>query len=151
MKNSPSFGCKILKKLKTINFKKIKNGTIKYKMVVQKTQMKKPVWLKYTESEVKEIILKIIEKDQSLTAEKIGLVLRDNYGIPSTRIYGFKIGQVLKEAGKYKSPDLENIRIKTEKLEKHINKNRQDQRTKRSLIITKAKLKTTKDHLAKQN
>jgi len=135
--------------IKTINFKKIKNGTIKYKMATQKTTMKKPVWLKYTESEVKEIILKIVEKDSTLTAEKIGLVLRDNYGIPSTRIFGFKIGEVLKEAGKYESPDLKNLKTKTEKLEKHLSKNKQDQRTKRSLIITKAKLKTTTDHLAK--
>lgn len=118
-------------------------------MATQKTTMKKPVWLKYTESEVKEIILKIAEKDSTLTAEKIGLILRDNYGIPSTRIFGFKIGEVLKEAGKYESPDLKNLKIKTEKLEKHLNKNKQDQRTKRSLIITKAKLKTTTDHLAK--
>lgn len=119
-------------------------------MATQKTTMKKPVWLKYTESEVKEIILKIVEKDANLTAEKIGLILRDNYGIPSTRIFGFKIGEVLKEAGKYKSPDIENLTIKKVKLEKHLNKNKQDQRTNRSLIITKAKLKTTTDHLAKQ-
>ena len=120
-------------------------------MATQKTQMKKPVWLKYTEQEVKEIILKLAEKDVNLTAEKIGLTLRDNYGIPTTRIYGFKIGQVLKEAGKYKSPDIENLKNKNIKLEKHLNKNKQDKRTKRSLIITKAKLKTIQDNLNKKN
>ncbi len=113
-----------------------------------KQTMKKPVWLKYTEDEVKEIIIKIAEKDPALTAEKIGLVLRDNYGIPSVRIYSLKIGEVLREAGKYKSPDLENLSKKTEKLEKHISKNKQDKRTGRSLIITRAKLKKVKDYLA---
>lgn len=113
-----------------------------------KQSIKKPVWLKYTEEEVKEIILKIAGKDPEATCEKIGLVLRDNYGIPSTKIYSFKIGDVLKEAGKYKSPDIENLQKKTAKLESHLSKNKQDQRTQRSLIITKAKLKTAKDYQA---
>jgi ribosomal protein S15P/S13E len=118
-------------------------------MVVAKNTLKKPVWLKYTEEEVKEIILKIVEKSPELTAEKIGLVLRDNYGIPSTRIYGFKISEVLKQAGKYKSPDMENLKKKVQNIEKHVSKNKQDKRTGRSLIITKAKLKTVGDYLAK--
>ena len=118
-------------------------------MANSKKQMKKPVWLKYTENEVKEIILRLVEKDEELTTEKIGLILRDNYGIPSTRIYGFKISDVLKEKGKYTSPDAKNLAKKVEKLQKHIAKNHGDKRTGRSLIITKAKLKTTSDYLAR--
>ena len=110
--------------------------------------MQKPVWLKYTEAEVKEIILKIIEKSPELTSEKIGLVLRDNYGIPKVGIYGLKISEVLQEAGKYKFPDKENLQAKTAKLEKHLIKNIHDQKTKRSLIITKAKLKKVNEYLA---
>jgi ribosomal protein S15P/S13E len=115
-----------------------------------KQSIKKPVWLKYTEAEVKEIILKLAEKNPESTSEKIGLVLRDNYGIPSTKLYNFNISDVLKEAGKYKSPDLENLKNKTAKLEKHLLKNKQDQRSKRSMIITKAKLKTVGDYLASE-
>jgi ribosomal protein S15P/S13E len=105
-----------------------------------KTTMKKPVWLKYTEEEVKEIILKIVDKNPEITAEKIGLILRDNYGIPNTKIFGFKISKVLKENNKYINPDLKNLETKTAKLEKHLIKNHGDKRTGRSLIITKAKL-----------
>ena len=36
---------------------------------------------------LKEIILKLADK--GLTAEKIGLTLRDQYGIPKIKIYGF--------------------------------------------------------------
>jgi len=117
-------------------------------MAIAKNTMKKPVWLKYTESEVKEIILKLAEKSPGITAEKIGLILRDNYGIPTTRIYGFKISQVLKDEDKYESPDYKNLKNKAELLEAHISKNKQDKKTRRSLIITKAKFKKVADYLA---
>ena len=115
-----------------------------------KNTLKKPVWLRYTEAEVKEIILKIVEKNPEFTAEKIGLVLRDNYGITKTKIYGFKISQVLKEKEKYTSPDKKNLTKKAEKLERHMAKNHGDKRTARSLIITKAKLKAIADYFAKE-
>jgi len=112
-----------------------------------KATLKKPIWLKYTEQEVKGIILKIIEKEPTITAEKIGLILRDNYGIPKVKIYGFSISDVLKEAGKYESPDSKNLKTKVAKLEKHLAKNKHDTRTGRSLIISKAKLKKVEDYL----
>jgi ribosomal protein S15P/S13E len=111
---------------------------------------KKPIWLKYTEQEVKDIILNLIKKDPNLTSEKIGLILRDSYGIPKTNIYDFKISHILKQAKLYKNPDLKNLTIKTEKLSKHLEKNKQDKRTARSLIITKAKLKKTKEYLERK-
>jgi ribosomal protein S15P/S13E len=120
-------------------------------MNISKQTLKKPVWLKYTAEEIKEIILKLVEKDTNLTAEKIGLILRDSYGIPKIKIYDLKIGQVLREAGKYQSPDLKNLENKQAKLEKHLVKNHGDQKTKRSLIITKAKLKITKDYFSKKS
>lgn len=112
-------------------------------------QMKKPVWLKYSESEVKEIILKIAEKDPEMTAEKIGLILRDNYGIPKTKVYGFKIGEVLKEKNLYKNPDEKNLLKKVENLEKHLARNHGDKRAGRSMIISRAKQKKAKDYLAR--
>lgn len=120
-------------------------------MINGKKQMKKPIWLKYTEEEVKEIILKIIEKNPKITAEKIGLILRDNYGIPKTKIYGFKISEVLKKAGKYESPDYKNLKTKTESLQKHIVIHKHDQRTKRAFIITKAKFKKISDYFLSRN
>ena len=121
-------------------------------MARKKTAIKtdKPVWLKYTEQEVKDIILNIIKKQPELTAEKIGLILRDTYGIPKTKIYGFKIGDVLKSSGLYKIPELENLKKKVEMLESHIKKNKQDQKTKRATINTKAKLKKTKEYIERE-
>jgi len=114
-----------------------------------KNTLKKPIWLKYSEQEVKEIILKLVEKQPELTAEKIGLILRDNYGIPKTKIYGFSISEVLKEAKKYENPDLKNLSKKVENLEKHLSKNHGDKRAGRSVILSKAKLKKVEDYSKK--
>ncbi len=108
-------------------------------------KLEKPVWLKYTEDEVKEIILKLADK--GLTSEKIGLALRDQYGIPKTKIYNIKIGQVLKEKNKFVEPSLLNLQKRTERVEAHSNKHRQDKKAGRTLILVKAKLKKVKDYL----
>lgn len=108
-------------------------------------KIEKPVWLKYTQDEVKEIILKLAEK--GLTSEKIGLVLRDQYGIPKTRIYNIKIGRVLKEKNKFKDPSLLNLEKRTDRIREHSNKNKQDKKAGRSLILVNAKLKKARDYL----
>jgi len=118
-------------------------------MVTKKT-INKPVWLKYTEKEVKDIILSIAKKEEGITAEKIGLILRDTYGIPKVKIYNLKIGKILKEEDLYKNPDLVNLERKTTKLETHISKNKQDKRTGRAYTITRAKLKKTREYLVKK-
>lgn len=112
--------------------------------------MGKPVWLKYSEEEVKAIIIKLADK--GLTAEKIGLVLRDQYGIPKVKLYDLKIKKVLEEKGKFKEPTVLNLNTKLGKVIEHYKKNKQDKRAERSLIITKAKLKKREDyHKRKSN
>lgn len=107
--------------------------------------LEKPTWLKLTDTEVKTIILKLTE--QGLTAEKIGLILRDQYGIPKTKLYGFKIKSVMSD--KFKEPTIINIEKKLEKIINHYKKNKQDKKAERSLIITKAKLKKRTDYSKK--
>ncbi|MDD5192800.1 MAG: 30S ribosomal protein S15 [Candidatus Nanoarchaeia archaeon] len=108
-------------------------------------KIEKPVWLKYTEEEVKEIILKLADK--GLTSEKIGLTLRDQYGIPKTKIYNIKIGRVLKEKNKFTEPSLINLQKRADRIEGHYKNNKQDKKADISLIRAKAKLKKVKDYL----
>ena len=124
----------------------LKNKKTKEKKPSTK-KITKPVWLKYTEEEVREIILNLIKKQPELTTEKIGLILKDTYGIPKTKIYGIKIGQVLKQENLYKNPDLLNLEKKESSIQEHIKRNNQDKRSKRALGITKAKLKKTREYL----
>jgi small subunit ribosomal protein S15 len=108
------------------------------------TILEKPVWLKYTDEEVKAIILKLGNK--GMTAEKIGLTLRDQYGIPKVKLYNLKIKRVLNEQDKYQDPDLLNLTSKQNKLINHNKDNKQDKKSHRALILTKAKLKKRQDY-----
>jgi len=108
----------------------------------ESNKMEKPVWLKYTEEEVKAIVLKLADK--GLTAEKIGLVLRDQYGIPKVKIYNLKISRILKE--RFQEPTDLNLKNKLQKIISHYKKNKQDKKAERSLVITKAKLKKREDY-----
>lgn len=110
--------------------------------------LEKPTWLKYSEEEVKAIILKLANK--GMTAEKIGLTLRDQYGIPKVKLYGLKIKEVLEEKGKYVDPDVHNLKEKLEKIAAHYKKHKGDKKSERALIITKSKLKKREDYLVKK-
>lgn len=117
-------------------------------MTKTKKSNEKPVWLKYTKDEVIAIILKLANK--GLTAEKIGLILKDQYGIPKVKIYGIKIKNVLEEKDKYEDPNVKNLKSNLDKIINHYKKNKQDKKAERSLIITKAKLKKREDYLTKK-
>lgn len=108
-----------------------------------KSKTEKPIWLKYTKEEVEAIVLKL--SDQGLTAEKIGLKLRDQYGIPKVKLYDIKIKQVLKD--KFEEPTKLNLKVKLQKIIDHFKKNKQDKRAGYSLIKTKAKLKKINEYL----
>ena len=95
-----------------------------------------------------ELALKLAEK--GLTSEKIGLVLRDQYGIPKTKIYNIKISRVLKEADKFEEPTNKNLEIKLKKIINHFKKNKQDKVAGRSLMVTKAKVKKVTDYQNKK-
>lgn len=109
-------------------------------------KIEKPVWLKYTEEEVKAIVLKLADK--GLTTEKIGLILRDQYGIPKVKVYSLKISQILKE--KFEEPTNLNLKNKLQKIISHYKENKQDKKAELSLIITKAKLKKREDYSKKK-
>lgn len=114
------------------------------KKKTQENKVEKPLWLKLTAKEVEAIILKLANK--GMTAEKIGLTLRDTYGVPDVKIYGLKIKKVLESNNKFIEPTNTNLEEKLEKIIKHYKKNKQDKKSERSLIITKAKLKKRTDY-----
>ena len=91
------------------------------------TKYPKPVWLKLSEEELRKIIATLAEKYQPA---QIGLILRDQYGIPTTKVYGKKLAAYLKEIGKNDFFEVKNIEIKVEKIKEHMKKNVTDKKAK---------------------
>ena len=94
-------------------------------------QLEKPVWLKVPGEEVEALVVKLGKEGN--TSEKIGLILRDQYGIPSTRIYGKKVNQILKENGIHKDTDLIYVEKKLNRIKAHLQKHHNDKKSKRAL------------------
>ncbi len=75
---------------------------------------------------------------------KIGLILRDSYGIPlSKQITGKKITKILKEKNLLKAlpEDLLALIKRSIAIRKHLEKNNKDETAKRGLTLTENKIK----------
>ena len=101
-----------------------------------------PEWSNTNKEEIMEVI-RTQWKEGKSTSE-IGMVLRDAYGVPNTKLLmGKKITQILKEEGE-ESPvpeDLYNLIIKAIGVRKHIVANKKDVHNKRSLHLVEAKIR----------
>jgi small subunit ribosomal protein S15 len=98
-------------------------------------------WVRYSEKEVELLVIKLAKKGLSLS--KIGIELRDTYGIPSVKaITNKKINQIL-EAHNIKSDipeDLHNLIKKFVAIQKHMAVNNHDKTAKRGYILTLSKI-----------
>ena len=102
-----------------------------------KQKYPKPTWLKLTEEELVKLITELSEKYQP---SQVGLILRDQYGIPTTKVYGKKLGTYLKEIGKTVNADLKNVEKKVEKIQEHLKNNKQDKKSKHKLQKSQSRL-----------
>ena len=112
-----------------------------------KSGSKKPIrslqssWVTYDADEVEELIIKYAKEGKS--ASMIGIILRDQFGIPSVRdITGKKITQILKEnnlAGEVPE-DLFNLIRKAVNLQKHLSNHPKDKHNRRGLQLIESKI-----------
>ena len=108
-----------------------KSGTKKKEKVLSK---------KLSPEDFEKKVLELASK--GLTSEKIGEVLRREGIHPKE--HGKKISIILKEKGKYVSPDLKNVHAQLERIKKHFEKNKQDKRALRDRERTFSKLRKLK-------
>jgi len=101
---------------------------------------KPPSWVTHGAKETIILVKKLAK--QGYTSAKIGLILRDSYGIPDVKaITGKKIYQIIKEERKNKLPEeLINIIKKVIQLKKHLDKNKKDKHSKKSLETATARI-----------
>ncbi|MEK6824365.1 MAG: hypothetical protein AABY02_00770 [Nanoarchaeota archaeon] len=89
-----------------------------------------------------EIKAKIIDlATQGMTSEKIGLVLRDQHGIPRAKLLGVRIKAVLLEAGLWQDGEHRALSNKVDHLSKHVVKHKHDYKGKRSLVRNTVRVK----------
>jgi small subunit ribosomal protein S15 len=101
----------------------------------------KPSWVKYKVEEIEKLIVKYAKTGKK--GSEIGMIMRDNYGIPDVKeIIGKTVTQVLEEnklTGELPE-DLLNLTKKWIDLNKHLEKNKQDMTAKRGLQLTRSKM-----------
>ena len=95
-----------------------------------KAELEKPLWVKIKEPELKEIIAELAKKH---SPSQVGLILRDQYGIPTTKIFGKKLKAYLKELKIEKDEDLDNAEKRVTRLKEHLKKNITDKKAKHKL------------------
>jgi len=102
----------------------------------------KPEWITMEPEEIEEIVQKLANegKDTAL----IGLILRDQYGIPSVKLITNKsISKILKEREIYPRlpEDLQELMKRAVQLNDHLKKNPRDLHNKRGLHLIEAKIR----------
>lgn len=99
-------------------------------------------WIRYSAKEVEALTIKLAK--QGLTNSKIGIVLRDNYGVPDVKAITKKsIGKILKEnkITRKLPEDLLALIKKDIKLMKHMDVHKKDMTVKRGLQLTESKIR----------
>ncbi len=98
-------------------------------------------WVRYKSEEVDKLIIKLFKSGNTIS--KIGMILRDTYGIPSVRyITKNRIGKILKNNNSApKLPeDLTSLIKKDIRLVKHLDSHKSDMTVRRGLQITESKI-----------
>ncbi len=100
-----------------------------------------PGWARYTPEEVESIAIKLARDGHS--SSKIGVILRDQYGIPLAKpISGKSITEIMKQAGLAQSipEDLEVLLKKASRMLVHLERNKKDKYNVRALQNVEGKI-----------
>jgi small subunit ribosomal protein S15 len=111
-----------------------------------------PSWVRYKAREVELLITKLAKEGK--TASQIGMILRDDYGIPDVKsIAKKKITAVLKEKKLLPEipDDLMDLIRKSVTLGKHLEENKHDMSANRGLQLTESKIKRIVKYYKKTN
>lgn len=101
-----------------------------------------PEWVPLSSEEIEEVIVKLAR--EGYTSSRIGMVLRDQYGVPSVKLaLGKSILEVMREHGEGPSlpEDLTSLMKKAINLNQHLSENRKDTSNRRNLQLIEAKIR----------
>ncbi|MCD6557580.1 MAG: 30S ribosomal protein S15 [Candidatus Latescibacterota bacterium] len=107
----------------------------------KKPKKKKHDWVMYSKEEIEKLIIKLAK--EGYQSSQIGMILRDQYGIPDVREFGLRITKVMKRHNLLKEipEDMFNLMKKAIALRRHLETNKKDGISKRGLILTESKIR----------
>ncbi|MBI4159324.1 30S ribosomal protein S15 [Candidatus Woesearchaeota archaeon] len=113
-----------------------------------KSGSKKPIkkvkqgWIRYSDKEVEQLVIKLTK--QGYSQSKLGVALRDTYGVPDVKVLtGKSVSTIIKE-NKLNSEipeDLLNLIKRETMIHKHLGANKKDKTALRGLQLTESKIK----------
>ena len=101
-----------------------------------------PAWSNTDAKAIEKVILDL--RKEGVSSAKIGLILRDSYGVPDVKLAtGKRIGDILKENNVATEipEDLRDLMIKALGLRKHLSENKKDLHNKRQLQLVESKVR----------
>ncbi|ABL77921.1 30S ribosomal protein S15 [Thermofilum pendens] len=104
-------------------------------------QLKKPEWVKMRPEEVEELVVSLYRK--GYPPSMIGVILRDQYGIPMVKaVTGKSVLQILRERGLAPEipEDLMNLMKRAIRVRKHLEEHPKDYHSKRGLQLIESKI-----------
>ncbi len=110
-----------------------------------------PEWVDTDEEKITDIIGSLAKDGK--TSSEIGIILRDQYGIPDAKqITGKKISDIMKELDMYPEmpEDILKLMAKAVNLRDHMEQNRKDLSNKRGLHLVEAKIRRLAKYYKKQ-
>lgn len=110
-----------------------------------------PSWVNYSQDEISAAISKLSKEGMGPSA--IGLKMRDEYVIPSTKTFlGKSIKKVLSEGTKGATPeDLSRLVERAAKLKSHLSSHHADRKNVRSLELLEAKIHRISNYYKKRS
>lgn len=101
-----------------------------------------PKWVRYSKQEVEKLIIKLAK--EGTASAKIGIILRDQYGIPLVReVVKGGVQSVLKENGIVKAipEDMISLMKKAVKVRDHLDRNKKDTAAIHGLELLESKIR----------
>jgi len=101
-----------------------------------------PAWSNTDAAAIEKVVLDL--RKEGASSAKIGLVLRDRYGVPDVKLAtGKRIGDILKENNVATEipEDLRDLMMKALGLRKHLAENKKDLHNKRQLQLCESKVR----------
>ncbi|MBI3190193.1 30S ribosomal protein S15 [archaeon] len=106
-------------------------------------------WVVYEREEVEELIKKLA-KDGKTDAE-IGLILRDQYGVPNVRAIGLRVSRSTSAVVKKEVPDdIYSLIEKAVELHAHMNQHHGDAKAKHGLELLESKIRRLGKYYARK-